>query len=355
MRGEAIAWSRLEGGVDPSTFLQRCEHHGVAALVYHQASEQTEWRDWPQEVREGLFESSKAGIAQDMLRTHYLDELLDEFERNQVACLLTKGEALALLHYDKPGTRSRCDTDLFIPAREIEKVRSIASGLGLETVSTVYKTHQFTLRRKHKSPGLIQFDVHWRIQNAPRYARLFSFEEAFSKASNLPGRSSTRTLQAADALMLACVHRAGSDRHDQDRLIWIYDIHLLANSMKSAQFAAFTEKAVSSNIQRVCLDGLNKAAECLGTVIPDSVMNGLATPEMDYTIARRYRESNLALLVDDCKQLPDTRSRIRLLRELFLPESKSLLRKYGKADRWWLPVLYLRNFLSGLTNRFMLK
>ena len=79
--------------------------------------------------------------------------------------------------------------------------------LGYRVASTVYKSHQFTVVRPAMNRYSIRFDIHWRILNSPRFARVLSFEEAFEGSREVPGMSPMRILSDSDALMLACMHR----------------------------------------------------------------------------------------------------------------------------------------------------
>jgi hypothetical protein len=314
-----------------------------------------EWVGWPLEIRRVLEEGSKFRVAQDMLRANYLRKLLQGFADHGVPCLLTKGEALANTLYLTPGTRTRCDSDLFIPIDDIAAACQAVLDAGFVIVSPVYKTHQFVVRRRGEEPDVFEFDVHWRVLNAPRYARALPFDEVYERSIELPGMEPARALNAVDALLLACMHRVGSEWHDRQRLIWIYDIHLLVSAMTLMQLGEFAEKAVSLDVQVACWRGLTRAHECFGTHLPGEIMAQLALPEGPLTLSRRYAQSNLGLLVDDWRQLPDSRARRTLLRELFLPSGESLMHKYGKEDRHWLPLLWLRQVVGGFFQRISLK
>jgi hypothetical protein len=355
LRGEPAPWSGLDSGVSTAEFLHRCELQGVQSLLYHTMRVRQEWIKWPPEVRRILEESSKTHLAQEMLRAHYLLKLLRSLADRGVNCLLTKGEALANTLYPTPGTRTRCDSDLFIRIADIDLVRQAALDAGFVIVSPVYKSHQFVVRRRRETTDVFEFDVHWRILNAPRFARTLSFEQAYRNSMKLPGLEPARALDAVDSLLLACMHRSGSDRHDQDRLIWIYDIHLLVSAMPLKQLGEFATKAVLLDVQGSCLRGLTRANECFGTAVPEEIMRILASPEVPPTLRRRYAQSNLGLLIDDWRQLPDARARRALLGELFLPSSESLLHKYGKQNLGWVPLLWLRQVFGGLVQRISLR
>lgn len=97
------------------------------------------------------------------------------------------------------------------------------------------------------------------------------------------------------------------------------------------------------------------ARECFRTDLPVEVMTKLATTEPAPGLSRRFAQSNLGLLLDDWKRLPNRNSRMALLRELFLPPAESLSQKYGPKPRFLLPFLYLRHVLGGLAARLTLR
>jgi hypothetical protein len=354
LRGEAAQWSALDG-LPPDEFLDRCRHHGVSALLFHAVHDRESWASWPVEVRQALEQASRVGVAQELLSTHYLKQLIRAFAERDIPCLLLKGEALAASLYPDPGTRTRSDSDLFIRICDISAVREVVLELGYEIVSPVYKSHQFTVMRPGDRSGNVRFDIHWRISNAPRFARALSFEEAYADSIEMPGMAPARMLSKVDALMLACMHRFGSERHDRDRLIWIFDIHALATSMDQAELPLLASRAVERNVQTVCLDGLLVSEACFLTGVQEPMLAVFKTPENRLSIHRKLSESQLGLLQDDWKELAEGRARIELLKELFVPSGQFLLYKYRKSSKWWLPVLYVRQITKGVFARLMLK
>jgi hypothetical protein len=354
LRGEPAPWT-VPGNPNATEFLARCRHHGVVALLFHRMRNNPDWQSWPLELQQELEQASKAGAAHDLLRTHYLRQLLNALAAKDIPCITTKGEALAVSVYKQPGTRPRSDSDLFIRMGDIAGVRQTVLDLGYRVASTVYKSHQFTVVRPGDESYSIRFDIHWRILNSPRFARVLSFEEAFEGSREAPGMSPMRILNDSNALMLACMHRFGSERHDRDRLIWIYDVHELIMAMDSREFFRFAGRAVERSVQDVCLDAILKSEACFHTVVPPQVIAQLQTPGSKPSNSRRFTESHLGLLLVDWKELPNRQARAELLRELFIPPGAYLLHKYQKNNRLWLPVLYLRQWLGGVYDRLLLK
>ena len=355
LRGESAVWPTAATQLDRQGFLEYCRRHGVAGLVCQRMQGQVEWAGWPLEVREGLGRSNKAGVAQELMRGHYLSIVLREFSVRGIRCLLLKGEALAATHYEAPGTRARSDCDLFVGLQDIEQAKDALLDCGFQVVSPVYKSHQFSAVRADDTSGAVQLDVHWRVSNHPRYARCIPFEDAYRNSIALPGPAAARAMDPVDTLLVACLHRLGNDRHDANRLIWLYDIHVLAASMSMGELEQAATRATARNLQAALLDGLLRARERFATRLPAHLLDNLAQPAGKESVGVRLASSNMGLLVDDLRVLPGLRSRLNLLRELFLPSADALLRRSGKTSPLWLPLLYAQQVLGGVAKRLSLR
>jgi hypothetical protein len=154
-------------------------------------------------------------------------------------------------------------------------------------VTGEFVSYQSSWSRTDASGNVHYLDMHWRINNSQLLARMFDYEDLVTRSLPVPGLGpSARTLDPVDALLLACVHRArhlsditrddGVIRRGGDRLIWLYDIHLLSGRMSDAQIEAFARNAAARKIRAVCLDGLQKSHESFGTSIPPRLLQALS-------------------------------------------------------------------------------
>lgn len=351
LRHEHPTWPAAGGADFQLEFLQRAAHHGVRALVFDRVQNADAWEGWPVRVQAELRDATRAAAAVDMLRSHALREVLAAFRDREIPVLITKGGALANSVYGHSRLRTRVDTDLFIGIEHIERVRETMVSLGYDIVPPVYKSHQF-ICAKNWHETLIQFDIHWRILNAPQFARSITFEEAWKRSVPVPGLEGARTLDEVDALLLACLHLKGSAFHDENRLIWLYDIHLLGATLSPEMWATCVQRAVDKRIHTTCLDGLSRAGDRFSTVIPAEVILALG---IDLPRPGIYASSNLSLLMDDLQKLPGWCEKTGLLRELFFPSPDALMEKYQKTNRAWLPLLYCRQLLGGAAKRLSLQ
>jgi len=103
-----------------------------------------------------------------------------------------------------------------------------------------------------------------------------------------PRSDRMRALADVDALLFACIHRTGhanapyhvpgTDELAGDRLIWLYDIHLLFSRMSAAEQAEFAVRAAEKKIRAICRDALQRSAECFATAIPAAVRGAIPRP-----------------------------------------------------------------------------
>jgi len=324
-------------------------------LVCHLLKSRDEWSELPEQTRNELLERLRAAGVIEMLRSRDLIQLNQSLQQAGICALLLKGGALAYTHYPEPHLRSRVDTDIFIDAGDIKTIREAFFALDYELKGWIYKSHQFHCFRREPGFETVHYDVHWRSNNRSTYARVLNYEEAKSEAIPIDALDGALTLKPAFALLQACVHRAGSQYHDPNRLIWLYDIHLLLSAMPESELLEFVQRAVKENVQTICLDAIERTMACFATSVPDLVLKTLSVPSGAESFDRRYADSPLALIADDLRQLPDMASKLELLREYLAPPGDYLLNRYKRQGRWWIPVLYFRYFFGGLFERISLR
>ena len=355
LRGEQPAWPAFDVERFEDSFRQRSFEHGVEALVFHQMQDSAAWSAWPRGIRDGLTDACRAGIAFEMYRRNRVEELLFRLAERHIDFLVIKGEALARNQYPDSTLRTRCDTDVFIRPQQIEDVRTVLLESGFEVIAPLYKTHQFCAVANRAGPARVNLDIHWRIQNAARYARSIGFDEALAQSVPLKGMEHSRTLGPVDSLLLACMHRSGNDRHDAERLIWLYDIHILLSGMTPEQSDEFAAKAIDRDLQACCLSGVESAVACFNTKVSGELLPKLSAGRNKLSWWERYRKSHLGLLAADFGELAGMHAKAGLLSELFFPPAGSLMNRYGKDRKIWLPVIYLKYIFSRVGNRLLLK
>ena len=366
LRHEICAWDETSGPEAIQGFLRAAHHHGVVPLLDAEFRDRAELAGWPKVIQVECFTGALVHAAHESAQRAEGARVIEALAAGGVQPLVLKGGALACTLYADPSLRPRCDTDLLVPMPARAQADRVLESLGYskaEGVAGEFISYQSSWSRTDDSGNVHYLDMHWRINNSQLFARMFDYEDLASRSVPVPGLGpSARTLDTADALLLACVHRAGhafqaahdgdQARHGGDRLIWLYDIHLLAGRMSDAQFEEFARIAAARKIRAICLDAFQRCHEFLGTVIPARLLEELGEPGAAEPSATLLTSSPGGRMLADFRALESCRDRARWLRELAFPDAAYMRWKYPDAPGTWLPILYLRRGLAAISRLF---
>ena len=361
LRGESPPWPEL-GGATQESFLRRSDCHRVSALLnerlYHS-------ENWPADLREEVHDRAIAHAMWELRHQQVLTRVHAALAGIGVQPVLLKGTALAYALYPDPMLRTRDDTDIIIPSTERRRVHDVLTSLGFERdmgVSGEFVNYQANYAFTTADTGTHNIDLHWRINNYELLSRLFSYDELLEHAIPL-SKLCPDALGASPvyALLHACMHPA-THKHDAyyvdgvahcsaDRLIWLYDVHLLTKSLSSTQWWDVVRFARKKGLCATCLDGIERASACFHTRCPDFVLAGLAGSGVEERPATYLNASKLRQQWMDFIALDGFSSQLRFLRELFFPSAAYMRAKYPQAQPGWLPVFYVRRSFDGLVKR----
>ena len=353
----------LRGESDPApdvpatTLVARARLHGVGALL-HAATARAPERV-PPGVRDALRELAVRAAALELGRRQELERLLERAADAGIRPVLLKGTALAYGLYPEPALRERADTDLLVGAGERERLFDVLAAQGYQRRAGVDAELASSEASFSKGGSPLVLDVHWRINNSPLLAGVLDFEELAAQAAPLAALGPhARAPCPAHAVLLAAIHRAGHHQspfyaggvaHRGDRLIWLYDLHLLAPSLGPDERAALVLLATRHRVAGLCLDALLHAREAFGTALPPGLVEALrraaSRPEPSMVFLRGGRRR---LLLEEVRAVQGWGERWRLLREHAFPPAAYMLDKYGTNRRWLLPALYVRRALGWL-------
>lgn len=347
LRGEPAPWPAEAGGDDAARLLESIEQHGIGPLVYSRLSDDS----WP--IHAALREAAIHAAAGESLRLADLRALLAELASRGIRVVIIKGTGLAYDLYDAPELRPRGDTDLLIAERDGEAVRDLLLHLGYQSPLTSGDT--LAVRQQSFSRFGHVYDVHWDVANSPVVRDALPFDELISRAINVP-RIAPAALAPShvDALLLACIHRV-AHHHDNERLIWLYDIHLLREAMTADEHARFWHLAAERRVVAICEHSIDLADSWFATTPHDHASDWLAEDERTRDepsaafLDRGRRRA--AVLSGDLKAL-GWRLRLRRLRELALPPAAFVRQSFPSAPTVALPALYLWRGARGLMRLF---
>jgi len=202
--------------------------------------------------------------------------------------------------------------------------------------------------------GIHSWDVHWAISNSGRILNHeLCYEKLIAHAVEVPELGSNAwTLSQVDAMLLSCFHRAAHFSHSGDRLIWLYDIHLMAGALSRKSFSTFLDKASRLRVMALCRDALLNSREWFGTILDDSLLERMETPPESEASALFLKPGRAAGIKQhallEMKALNTLRERVRLLFQNVFPPADYMCWRYGLRSRMLLPFYYAYRFVFGV-------
>jgi len=347
LRGEPAIWPAEAGSEDAARFLESIQQHGIGPLVYARLVDDS----WP--IQPALREDAIRAAAMESLRLADLRSLLAALAGRGIRAVIIKGTGLAYDLYDAPEVRPRGDTDLLIAESDVGALRELMRDLGYESQLTSGDT--LAIRQQTFVRAGHVYDVHWDISNSPVVRDVLPFEEVVDRAIVVPRIAPNALAPShADALLLACIHRV-AHHHDNERLIWLYDIHLLREAMTPDEHERFWRLAAERRVVAICERSIELADAWFATAPHDRASDWLSEDE-------RQRDEPSAAFLDRNRrgvsilhgdlQALGWRSRLRRLRELALPPAAFMRQSFPTAPAVALPALYVWRGARGVARLF---
>jgi hypothetical protein len=151
------------------------------------------------------------------------------------------------------------------------------------------------------------------------------------------------------ALIIACVHRT-AHHFDEPRLIWLYDIHLLAARLDGRAWADLVAQASARQVAAVCRNGLTEAVASLGTAVPRDVLEALSDAARSEAGVQAYAgggRTQARRVADDLRAVGSWRRRWRLVGQHLFPPARYMREVYAPGSRAPLAALYARRAWRG--------
>jgi Uncharacterised nucleotidyltransferase len=351
---------------DRASLLSRCteadidhlirigENEGITALLRNQLEKHGYLDTIPEKFASQLKALEFQHVALNLSRQSEVKKVLNLLRTQELDFVLMKGEALANTIYPAPHMRTRCDTDLLFRDKKATGEAWLTlkkEGYAREqTLEGKFVGYQFSCSKLLGTGVTNTFDVHNEINDYLWFAKKFPFDELYSSALNIDYCGlQVKCFNSAYALMHANLHRVSNKPLGiQDRLIWLYDIHLLCRSLSHSEWEAFCCLAQEKEMSRVCLEGIQQASYYLHTEIPNrflATLTGLAAKEPRGLNGMNQRWQ---LYVHDWLNNKGVVNKIRQLKEHLFPSSHYMMRKYQLTTKSLLPYFYLKRLCQGI-------
>ena len=307
----------------------------------------------PRVPSEALRVEARVEALRDTLRVRELRRVTAALDAAGCAPVVFTGAAHALTHYTDSRRRARLDADVLIDPASRPRAAAALAALGYTRPPMTagrYVMHQEMHVRPDAGVGEHVVDLHWRLANPNVLSRLPAHEALRSRAVAVED-GALHVASAADALVIACVHRAAHHAASGE-LLWIYDIHLVASRLTAEEWTLAAGIAQRAGVAGLVRDGLALAAGAFGDSAPAAVLD---------TLASAGREASALFLHHDLRPLDRLRADVaalglvggaRLVGEHLFPPASYMRQKYALRSSLSLPLAYVRRIVSGARGWF---
>jgi hypothetical protein len=351
------AWiaSRLAGesrvrppGTDDARVVAVADEEGVTALLAVALEEDDAAAEHRRSLDPALRKLGLRELAQQAQARLALGLLADA----GIPALVLKGSALAYWLYPDPLQRPGSDLDLLVATNgDAQHASNALAGAGYALVAGVgvdeVAGYETALRRDSPS-GSHVIDLHWRLLNNAVLSHGLDFDELWAHSIPIPQlHPSARGLGRVHALVHALLHRVTNmPSGRQDRLVWLYDIHLLAGGCDGDDWAFFLQVCRDKRIATPCLDGLEACAKAFATAIPagvDAELRSLSSGESWKLVGLDQGAMDRAHLA----ALP-LQEKFGWLRRKLLPSPEFMRHRYEVRGGFGLLRAYVARWWTGI-------
>ena len=370
LRGESVAWPAANGD-SIVAFIDDARSHGVTPLLdarfvsgtvsggVSKGPDHGLANTWPETIRRACHDDAINHAGRELASRAETTRVLAALDRAGVRPLLMKGTGLAYSHYPRPALRPRADCDLLVAPSQRDAARSILHDLGYRRIggpAGKLVGYQYELHRVDPHGVTHNVDLHWRISNAQSFAWLFAFDELAAAAVSVPTLgASARRLGDVHALMLALLHRAGNNQFMEpgfgDRLIWLYDFHLLVEAMTDDNRARFARLAEARRVVAIAVDGLRHCADAFRSPRVEALMRELERSPVATSGAAFLRAGRIGREWLELRAIPTSRDRLTYLANRLVPSADYMRERFPDEGNRALPLLHARRWLQGIDGR----
>lgn len=343
----------LKSAREPADLAAEADRHGLAPIFH--AFSQRRAGELPPRMAARLASAYSHNKARGIILLAEAKRLSQALEDKGVPCIPLKGAALAEDLYQDPTLRPMTDVDLLIPQAALPIAREVMLAAGYEEEEgDLREDFQEEFRSEiswfRARPLPCRVEIHWSLLN-------FGGQEAWTaeaiERSIVTPRG--RRLSDEDTLLYLAAHAAY--HHQNDRLIWEFDVALLLQTRAAAMDEGITGHLAQQHRLLMPFRWALETGERLGIPAPPhlaSVVRMRHVGRIERWLVRFARDPQLASAVRNVmtiRNTPGWRRRGRLVMAKLFPDRKHLQVRHQARGFW--PWIYTRRLLS-LAGRFVL-
>ena len=150
------------------------------------------------------------------------------------------------------------------------------------------------------------------------FRKTLPFKECFQTKQPVTALGpNAHALSKIDLLVHACIHRIAHGRNtERNRLIWLYDIHLMVETMGDDERNEFLNKVQQRAVAVLCADALETCQAIFNTRLPEGFLVKLKANFKNEPSAKLINAAKLRWAWEDMQSLGSISEKVAFAREL---------------------------------------
>jgi len=346
---------------DWQELLTTAHQEGLAPMLYRTIQAQGWSGAIPEPVFRSLSELYYTSVAHNTLLFTELDNILPVFKQNNIPVVLVKGASLACSLYPERDLRPMMDVDCLVPWADHQQALRLLGEMGYQQdardqVPGLHAMSDYHANLKGGPGNRVIFELHWGLVSSPLAWYAAPVEWFWEHTEPWNGDCRTKQLTPLAHLIYQSAHTMLQHGGNQILLIWLYDLHLLAQS-GLIDWQELVAQAGHLRWGGVVAQALRMTQAAFDTLLPDGLLEQLAQnndPAVDRLVAFKQRFGGVRLLYDwyslvALRGMP----RLRYVIGMIFPSPAYIRWRYQPRPSWlWLlyyPYRWVRMFVEGIS------
>jgi len=326
-RARAAYCHVLSGGqvesrhITDETFWRLAWVEGVGACIWHSLNVKRDAFS-SEMFRTYIEQPLRAQTAHALILKQANFTMLQQMHKAGISCITLRGQSLAEAMYDPPASRPQMDIDLLVDENDIPSVKRVMVQAGFEPVERhpLLFLREDALLDLHADP-LDMERIHAWAHLTPMRTRDFFTHAEQGELAGMPAL----LVHPRVNLPYLCFHAM---KHSFERLIWLWDIALLARKVQEQhQWDAVLEGVREYRLERPCFYALSYAHAHLDAPVPGGMLEQIR-PAMGWReralFSRFMHHESIPFLAERlfARMMPDFRHRLVFWRETIIPREE---------------------------------
>lgn len=330
--------------------------HGILPLLYWKIKQLNQQNGLPDGVLGTMRQAFLRGVQESLLMENQILEIARALDGKGVVYRILKGPGLAQTVYPDKALRPSGDIDILILPRQFLEARQALEEIGYACRAKNFEQSGWFAKDEGfiKEGAAFKLELHFNILAWPRMRRHWDVEAFFQQSTDfaLSGGYPVHALQAADALIHSILHLFVGHQ-DQERLIWLYDIALLADKLsKTGQWPMALELSRKRQVLLAVEYGLEMTKQWTPLQIPQECRDYFrryqptAVEKRDWEIARNIKSgilNKLRMYWTEETGLPD---KLRITFMLAFPSPEHVKDHFRPSHPFMIFSSYFRRILN---------